>query len=423
MDHHVERRTVHSRKMSGSGLRGVVAASVVAAVALAACGSSTHSTASTSPGKTSGAAAADIAQADRLVATGEGPAITGPSYGPVTASQAVAWTATQMPTPAALPKTHPKVDVLYGIPSGAVPYAAHVLKAIGDKLGWSMTIIPAAAQTQQAGLQAFQQALLTKPNAIIALVTPGVWVGPALAQAKKDGIVTVDVHQDQTDGPGYDAWVPDAEGIQKSLMAAFAVKLSNGKANSILFNAPGFSDANIPAAQSYLATCGGCSTQTKQLSSTDFVNPVAVQSDVTAELQAEPNANFLFWPNGSLPIEPIITAIAASANTDVKLLVDGPAPQGFQLVQSGAIPGAVETPDALLALIAIDDVSRLVQHEKPLAESALRIPIELVTKANLPDAKNYSTLTKSLLAKTNFLAPFDKAWGVSLESTVLSVSS
>ena len=119
-----------------------------------------------------------------------------------------------------------------------MPYAAHLIKAIGTKLGWSVTIFPASSPTQPAELAAMQQALLGKPNAIISVVIPAVWVGPALASAKAAGIYTVDIHQDSTDGTGYSAVVPSAEGVQKALLAAWAVAKTNGKANTMLVEAP-----------------------------------------------------------------------------------------------------------------------------------------------------------------------------------------
>ena len=175
---------------------------------LAACSSSSSSsgssaaTSSDSSSASSSGGDAYVTQSQQLLDRAHAAAVTGPSFGTVPASSIVPWKASDMPAATAPPSKPLKVDVVYGIPSGYVPYAAHLIKAIGTKLGWSVTIFPASSPTQPAELAAMQQALLGKPNAIISVVIPAVWVGPALASAKAAGIYTVDIHQDSTDGNG-----------------------------------------------------------------------------------------------------------------------------------------------------------------------------------------------------------------------------
>ena len=203
---------------------------------LAACSSSSSSSSGSSAATSSDSSSASssggdayVTQSQQLLDRAHAAAVTGPSFGTVPVSDVVPWQSSDMPAPTAPPSKPLKVAVAYGIPSGYVPYAAHLIKAIGTKLGWTVTIFPASATTQAAELAAMQQALLGKPNVIISVVIPAVWVGPALTAAKAAGIYTVDIHQDSTDGTGYSAVVPSAEGVQKAMLAAWAVTHTNGK--------------------------------------------------------------------------------------------------------------------------------------------------------------------------------------------------
>ena len=251
-----------------------------------------------------------------------------------------------------------------------MPYAAHLIKAIGTKLGWSVTIFPASSPTQPAELAAMQQALLGKPNAIISVVIPAVWVGPALTAAKAAGIYTVDIHQDSTDGTGYSAVVPSAEGVQKALLAAWAVAKTNGKANTMLVEAPGFSDVNVGAAQSYLQACSGCTTVIQQFNPTSFTDPTQIQSNASSALSAHPSVNYVIWPTGGLPLTPVLDGMSAAPDTDAQLLVDDASPEDVQLLSQGKLPLVVEGPGALLVLEAIDNINRLEQGKQALAETA-----------------------------------------------------
>ncbi len=412
-----------------AGLKLLIGA--VALTALAACSSagtgsgSTSAPASNSPagGSSSAATSAYVQQSQQLLDKAHAAAVTGPSFGTVPLSDVVPWKSSDIPTPAAPPGKPLKVAVAYGIPSGYVPYAAHLIKAIGTKLGWTVSVFPASATSQAAELAAMQQALLSKPNVIIAVVIPAVWVGPALTAAKAAGIFTVDIHQDTTDGTGYSAVVPSAEGVQKAMLAAWAVAQTNGKSSTMLVDAPGFSDVNIGAARSYLQACGGCTTMTQQFNPTSFTDPTQIQSNARSALSAHASVNYVIWPTGGLPLTPALDGIAASPDSGAQLLVDDASPENVQLLREGKLPMVAEGPGALLVLEAIDDANRLEAGQPALAETSLRIPISYWTKSEAP-APNFPAITKAQLQTNDWVSPFATAWHVpALENVILGVTS
>jgi ABC-type sugar transport system substrate-binding protein len=386
-------------------------------VSLAACSAGTATP--TSSASAGGSGGAFVKSSAALFAKGSS-VVTGPSFPSVSTDAIVPWKASLMPKPVALPSKPVRVDVVFAIPVGYPPYVTHVIQTVGAKLGWSVKVFQAAAPTQPAALASMQAAVLDKPDAIIAAVVPGVWIGPALSAAKAAGIPTIDLHQDSTTGPGYTAWVPDAEGVQKDLLAAYAVSTSKGTAHVLLANSPGFSDANVPAATAYLKGCSGCSTSTVQFNPTDFLDPSTIQSDMTAKLASISKLDYVVWPNGSIPTTTVVGALSASHTPKAKLLLNDASPESVGLVKKGSVPILVEMPAALTALIGIDDVSRLVQGKAALGQSALRIPVSYWTAKTAP-AANFGAMTTKQLAAADWLTPFEKAWNKSLKSTILGI--
>jgi len=400
-----------------------------ALAALAACSSSggtSTSQASTGAATSSsngGVVAAYVSQSQQLLNTAAKAAVTGPSVGTAPLGEIVPWSASAMPAPSALAtgKTI-RVDVVYTYPVGSPPYLAHLIQAIGAKLNWKIKVFQAASPTQQGALTVMQQAILDKPNAIIAAVVPAPYVMQALQQAKAEGIYTVAIHADEPSDPGYDAYVPEGEGIQKEILGAWIVANSGGKGKTLLVSAPGFADADVPAAAQFLQGCSGCSSKTVQFNPNVFLDPTAEQSNIAATLTANPGTQYLLWAEGAVPLQGALNAIQQSADKTVQLVMNTAAPQSIQLLKAGQVPMVVHSPEAMLAVLALDQVNRLVQGQKALAGDAFRLPITYWTKDNAPDP-TYSAITAAQLKENDWLAPYEKAWGVSLKDAILSVNS
>lgn len=393
------------------------AVGLVAFMALAACGS--DSDGDSGPSGPGDSAAVDRSQ--ELLDEAEASAVTGASVGVVAPEDIVAWQASDIPKPVAPSTEALKVDVVYSFPAGFPPYAAKVIEAIGADLGWSVNVFAASTPTQQGALAAMQQAVLDKPDAIIAVATPGIWVSPALEEARKNGIYTVNVNQDSSSGEGYDAYAPGAKGVQKALVAAWAVAKSEGKAHTVLFEAPGFTDVNVPAAEEYLKGCTGCETEVQSLNAAAFTDPTQTQSGVSAALSNRNGVNYVVWPTGALQLTPVLNGIAGSRNKDAELIVDEASAENLQLLSEGKIPVVVQAPAVLLLLEAIDNVNRLVQGQEAIPEDQLRTPVTYWTKDNAPEP-TFPAITAAQLEANDWVSPFADAWGIELKDTILGVS-
>lgn len=395
----------------------------VGVLALSAC-SSGGTTAASSSSASGGGTSTLVATSKTLLKEAASTAITGPSTGVVSADQIKPWALSDVPAPSALPTSgNITVDVVYAIPAGFTPYSAHVIQAVGAKLGWKVNVIQATGNTPQESNAAIQAAVLQKPTAIISSVIPGTWASTALANAKAAGIYTIDMHQDSSTGSGYDAWVPASDNVAKTLLAAYAVANTNGTAHTVVADAPGFSDAWTKSASSYLAGCTGCTTETVQWSPTDFISPTGIQADVAAKLAASSKVDYIIWPNGALPLQSVVSAISSSAaNSKTQILANAGAPSSVQLLAGGQLPILAYSAEALMPLIALDDVSRLVQSKQASPEAALSFPVSYWTKSNAP-ASNFSAITEAELTTADWVTPYAKAWNLSdLKSVITAVS-
>ena len=420
------------RSLIGPALIGAAALTALAACSSGGGGAAATPTASaatdsapaaSATGSSSSGVATYVSQAQSLLDKAAASAVTGPSFGVVPAGQMLPWSASDMPAPTALVTGKPiTVDVMVLLPSGFDLYAAHVIQAIGHQIGWKVNVISATSPTQAGALAAMQQAVLEKPTAILAGAAPATWVAPALAEAKAKGIYTIDLHQDDSTGAGYDAYVPVAEGVQKALLGAWAVAQSKGTAKVMVVEAPGFSDVNSPAAQDYLKTCSDCTTMLQQFNPTVFTDPIQTQSTLSAALATHSDTKYVIWPTGALPLQPALNGITTSQAKGAALLADGADPGSVQLLKAGQVPVVVQNPDALVALAALDDVNRMAQGKPAIAEAALRFPISYWTPQDSP-APNYTSITTAQLKVNDWLTPYEQAWKVSLKPAILGVAS
>jgi ABC-type sugar transport system substrate-binding protein len=400
---------------------------LAAATALSGCGSPAGGEPGTSVSADAGtndsaSGSAYVTKSQSLLDTAHKVAVTGNSAGIVAAEAIVPWKASDMPQPTAPSGKSLKVNVVYGIPVGYAPYAGNMLKALGAKLGWEVKVFQAASPAQTANLAAMQQARLDKPDAIISIVVPGVWVAPALEQARKDGIHTVNVYQDSSTGKGYDAYVPAAQGVQKALLGAWAVAKSEGSAHTVAVEVPGFSDATTPSAVAFLKGCGGCRTEVQDFNPDVPVDPIKAQSGVSAALSSRTGVDYLIWPEGGLPLSPVLNGIKTSRNPKTQLLVNSASPEDVQLLKDGKLPLVVQMPGALLVLEAVDNVIRLTAGQEALAEDALRLPVSYWTQGEAP-AADFRSITAVQLEANDWLSPFEEAWDVQLKELILGVEN
>jgi hypothetical protein len=63
-----------------------------------------------------------------------------------------------------------------------------------------------------------------------------------------------------------------------------------------------------------------------------------------------------------------------------------------------------------------------VQGLPAVAQDALRLPVSYWTSENAPDAQDFAAITRAQLTN-DFLAPYEKAWGVTLRDTVLGIAN
>ena len=297
-----------------------------------------------------------------------------------------------------------------------------MITAIGEKLGWTVNTIQAATPDPPGALAAVRQAVLGEPDAIITIVMPAPWVAQALTEATDQGIKTVEIYGNENFGPGYDGYVSPAAGVQMSLLGAWAVTDSDGKANSLTVGAPGFEDAEAAAAAEYLKGCSGCKTDNLDVAVADFFDQTKMQANVTAALATRPDLNYLIWPQGGAPMQGALSGIRSSRAPDTVAITDAAGPQTVQLLADGTMPVLAQVPDPMLVLVAIDQVSRLVQGQPALTPDEVVLPVSLWTKDNPKVDPTFPAIAAAQIEQNDFVTPFATAWGIDdLKDIILGV--
>lgn len=393
------------------------AAAIALAAALSACsGNSNDNDGGTAAGD--GGAYVDTSQS--LLDTAEQSAITGPAVGTIPAEDLVAWTSADIPAPAALPSDPVDVAVITVYPVGFPIYGADLIKTIGGDLGWNVRAFQAATPDAQGAQAAINQAILTKPDAIVTLAVPAPYVAQGLATAKSKGISTVAIHGDAPNDPGFDAYVPASEGVQKALIGAYAVAQSEGAGEVMVVSSPPFGDANVKAAEEYVDACSGCTLDSVQFSPDVFNDQTKMPSQLSAAVKS-PSVDFVVFPNGSIPLDGALNGIKASRSRDAQMLINNPGPPTMQYLADGRIPVAVNVPYPLLVLTALDQVNRLVAGQAPLAGEDLRMPVSYWTKADGIEP-TWQAMTAAQIEANDYVTPFQEAWGVAdLKTVILDV--
>jgi len=406
--------TIRRRRVTRST---ALISTLVLASALAACSSDAKGDVTTA---NPGGGASYVKQSQALLDMAAKQAITGPAQGIVPAADLKPWTPEDMPVPVAAGKKSVKVAVVTAFPAGFPVYAAALLKAIGAELGWQVQTFAAATPDPAGASAAMNQAILTKPDVIIAPAVPSVFIAQGLAQAKAKGIKTIDLHGDSVTGPGFDAYVPASEGVQKALLGAWAVAKSDGKANAVVAGSPPFADANAAAAIDYIKACTGCKVKGVEFSPDVFSDPTKTPASLASAISSA-DVDYVIFPNGSTPLQGALNGIKASRSKNAQLLVNSPGPPTVQYVRDGQTPMLAWVPPALMVLTAIDDVNRMMAGAAPLDEQDLRMPVSYWTKENAPKPE-LGAMTAAELQSADFLTPFEKAWGIQLKDVILGVT-
>jgi ABC-type sugar transport system substrate-binding protein len=164
-------------------------------------------------------------------------------------------------------------------------------------------------------------------------------------------------------------------------------------------------------------TCKKCSFQTVQMTVTDAFDPVKTAGKITSILNSTPEVNYIIWPTDNAAFDAALQAIKAAGKSDkVKLLTSDANPPGVAAVARGDSPIYGMLPyQWALALAPIDGLLRKLAGKRLPDATSYGLGTHLVVKSNAPKGKmTYTSICKYSLKYTNWVAPYQKAWGVKI---------
>jgi ABC-type sugar transport system substrate-binding protein len=113
-----------------------------------------------------------------------------------------------------------------------------------------------------------------------------------------------------------------------------------------------------------------------------------------------------------------VAAIAqAGKASSLKLVSSDLDPPAFALLKAGSVHTLTAASQEWGALATVDAAFRGLENKPIPSSDAWGIGVGLVTAANAPrGAPSYVTIDRYVQRKLNFVAPYQKAWGVDLSS-------
>jgi ribose transport system substrate-binding protein len=284
--------------------------------------------------------------------------------------------------------------------------AVHAAQA----LGWKATYIDGKASIQ-GYVDAFQTALNSNPDAIVAVALPESQLQTyiARAHAKKIPVVGVTVTPEKISNPKghYDSYVTFREDSNALLQATWVINDSKGTAKVAFLWDRGypFLVNELKAELNVFKRCTGC--KVVEVAYREFAtaaNPVRMQQIATALLQRHADIEYILTPYG---LNAQSVALAAKAlGRDVKVVSKNADPTNVRLVHNGVLAAEVGSSTEWSGWGAIDDVIRLLNGDKPRGIAAHNVPLHYFVKSNAPASGTYD-YTKFFDFKSEYL----KLWG------------
>jgi ABC-type sugar transport system substrate-binding protein len=382
----------------------------------AAAPAATNAASTSTPSTASGSSG--LAVDKQILGYAENGAALGPDAGSVTPAQITGATANQFaPTPYKAGSAPKSVVTLASASTSPTTIRQATLElAMLEKLGWhGKMITPGPDFTAQEEQQAMTQAIAQKPDVIIANGIAGAPIGAQLAQAKAAGIFTIGVSVDDSAGPGYQQIVGAGWGLGGAVLASKMIVDESGKPNIHWFNFPQFEFLGSSVGVAFAKdVCPSCAVKQEDIDVARMVSPVSLGQVMSSTIAANPSLTSIAYP-GDLSASAIQAAIRTSVNPKVKQYGVTFTSAGAQAIKAGDLSSMIGTPIAWSSVQAVDMALRHAIGRPPLPQDspALKIGVMAMQKSDVPAQLTDAAIDKWAVGQFNFLAPYEKAWGVS----------
>lgn len=315
-------------------------------------------------------------------------------------------------TPSPVPAGAKSVVAIAGCP-GPCEFSSQIIKTEAEKFGWTVDIASATDGTPQSAASAMDGALAKHPDAIVGVGVQDIVVQGQLEKAKEQKIVTVGLGTSKLADTTWDANVDTRADVGHAIMAYWIIADSNGKASTVEFVPSEFvaDKADYTIFKSILDQCAGCTTKSIEAPISDFFNPVAVNSKVTAALNADPTLSYIFFDGDFFQVGAGVQAAQTLNRKDVKFVAGGGGTVGLGLVQSGELAADAGVANEWVSYAALDQVRRGIAGMPYLGPLAWGGGNYLWTKENVgADPITNQSFNDHLAQVFDYRSQYHKLW-------------
>jgi ABC-type sugar transport system substrate-binding protein len=374
------------RRSRRKRLPAILAVLMIAVVglAVAGCGSSSSSSSSSTSSTASNTSSTAAAAAATKAATR--PAnilVTQPVGKPIPTGKTVAY-------------------IHCGLP--ACNIWASALKQAAAVLGWKATIYYTNG-TPESVQAAWKQAVIQKPDAVIASGFDKVIFAQQLAQLKADNIPVVEAFVTDPPGDGIDLVVgTGAEYAQVGeAEAAEAVVAGGAKPDAVYVNLPAYQIVQ-PSRMAFHATfakyCPSCTQASFNIPITELGN--GSTNVIVSYLRSHPDVNVVVNSNSGLSLG-LPAALKSAGLSNVKIIDDAPTATNYDYIRAG---DQLATENVPIQATMWQLVDALARHFAGTSMAPDNKPPQfwLLTKSNIPSSDDFSNIL-------NYQQQYKSLWG------------
>lgn len=401
------------RGRTGLRARVLTLALVAFGLGLTACGSDDDggSTAAATGAATSAAPAEStlVAQARELTETARRGLVYATVETPTEPSQIEPYGEWRGPDRAPRPAADVNVQVIAcsRLATGCLAGAEGAVEA-ARSLGWRAELIDGGGQPQ-GWARAFNTALQRDADVIVAVAVPTVAVADSLAQARRQGVLTIAVADEApAEGDGYDGYVAYPIDATWAVAAWTAIADADGRANEIV---PQETDypvivAGVANYETVMGACDECSVETVDWQVADSMDPARVSRMLGGALSRAPDATGVFVSLGH--VLPALAETLAQDGRDLSVGVGAADPTAIELVSQGVADYTVGTPPRWAGWAGIDQAVRGLAREPMLGPLETGLGIGELTTETAPESGDFGEWDGAI----DYAAEYQRIWDV-----------
>jgi ribose transport system substrate-binding protein len=285
-------------------------------------------------------------------------------------------------------------------------------EAAADSLGWKVDVYDASLTSPEQAQTVFEQAIRSKPDAIVATAFEPSQLGPTVLSAIRAlNVPFIDTGLADPPTPGVIQinGTPDTE-LYDKVQADWLIKDSGGKGNIVLVDfEPASSSTAINSGMKaqISALCPGCTYAQLTVPGANVGSPAATQQ-IVGYLQAHPSVDYLGFSYSGLEGGVPAALEGAGITRDIKYFGHNPDPQSLiDMKKAGG--GWAAYPNIEQYWRSADYLARYFAGVPTAVSLNTPFPVYVLTPSNVPAAALQGL---AIPVVADYQAEYKKLWGV-----------